>query len=51
MQKGLFIIDKGQTEAAALVVTFRSADTSAKVGSIVDVYTREGSRSIVPPPF
>lgn len=40
-----------QTEAAALVVIVRSTATGARVGSIVDVCVRQGSRSIVPPPF
>jgi len=40
-----------QTEAAALVVIVRSTATGARVGSIVDVWVRQGSRSIVPPPF
>lgn len=51
MQKGFFIIDYGQTEAAALVVIVRSTATGARVGSIVDVCVRQGSRSIEPPPF
>lgn len=51
MQKGLFIIDNGQTEAAALVVTVRSTAIGARVGSIVAVCVWLGSRSIVPPPF
>lgn len=41
----------GQTEAAALVVIDRSTATGARVGSIVEVCVRQGSRSIVPPPF
>jgi hypothetical protein len=35
------------TEAAALVVIVRYTATGARVGSIVDVYVRQGSRSIV----
>ena len=39
------------TEAAALVVIVRSTATGARVGSTVDVCVRQGSRSMVPPPF
>lgn len=39
------------TEAAALVVIVRSTATGARVGSKVDECVRQGSRSIVPPPF
>lgn len=41
----------GITEAAALVVIVRSTATGARVGSTADVCVRQGSRSIVPPPF
>lgn len=39
------------TEAAALVVIVRSTATGARVGSTAEVCIRQGSRSIVPPPF
>jgi hypothetical protein len=39
------------TEVAALAVIVLSTATGARVGSIFDVYVRQGSRSIVLPPF
>lgn len=39
------------TEAADLVVIVLSTATGARVGSTVDVCVRQGSRSMVPPPF
>jgi len=39
------------TEAAARVVIVRSTATGARVGSTADVCVRQGSRSMVPPPF
>jgi hypothetical protein len=39
------------TEAAARVVIVRSTATGTRVGSTADVCVRQGSRSMVPPPF
>lgn len=39
------------TEAAALVVIVRSTAIGASVGSIAEECVRQGSRSMVPPPF
>jgi len=42
---------KENTEAAALVVIDLSTAIGARVGSTVEECVREGSSSIVPPPF
>lgn len=42
---------KRNTNAADLVVIVRSTATGARVGSTVDVCVKQGSRSMLPPPF
>lgn len=44
-------ISNENTEAAALVVIVRSTATGARVGSKVEECVRQGSRSMIPPPF
>jgi len=39
------------TEAAAQVIIVCSTATGARAGSTADVCVRQGSRSMVPPPF
>ena len=57
MQKGKATEETGKeqvwasTEAAARVVIERSTTIGARVGSTAEVCVRQGSRSIVPPPF
>jgi hypothetical protein len=50
-QNFCLLLDAGAYRSCGLVVIVRSTATGARVGSIVDVYVRQGSRSIVSPPF